>query len=67
MKKAVKEQIEMFFNTRIRDIEHQIWKNKYEMKKLVETQTILKRTKAELYKLRSSLTSPATPPNQKTK
>ena len=55
MKKEVAEKIKSFFEKELREIDHKIWKNKSEMKKLVNEQTILKRTRAELDKLSRSI------------
>jgi len=55
MKKEVADKIKSFFDKELRGIDHKIWENKYQMKKLVLEQTILKRTRAELDKLSRSM------------
>jgi hypothetical protein len=51
IKKQVAENIQAFFKKELKALNHDIWKNKQEIKRLVEKQTLLKRTKAELDQL----------------
>jgi len=51
VKKIVLDNIKSYFQKELRNIDHEIWKNKHEIKKLVEKQTILKRSRAKLDQL----------------
>ncbi len=48
IKKQVLENIKYHFEGELRKINFDIFENKYEIKKLVEKQTLLKRTRAKL-------------------
>jgi len=55
MKKAVIENLKQYFQRELKNIDHEIWKNTYEINKMVEKQKLLKRTRAKLDQLSREL------------
>lgn len=52
-KEKVKDNILDFFEAKLREIQNEIYNNKYDLRKLVAKQTLLKRTRAELCKVKN--------------
>lgn len=55
VKKAVIENLKTYFQRELRSMDYEILKNKNEIKKLVEKQALLKRSKAKLDQLSREL------------
>ena len=55
VKKEVLENLKTYFQKELKAMDYEIWKNKNEIKKLVEKQELLKRSRAKLDKLSREL------------
>ena len=55
VKKEVVENLKTYFQKELRAMDCEIWKNKYEIKRLVEKQSLLKRSRAKLDQLSREL------------
>lgn len=55
VKKEVIENLKTYFQKELKVMDYEIWKNKNEIKRLVEKQSLLKRSRAKLDKLSREL------------
>ena len=55
VKKEVIENIKTYFQKELKVMDYEIWKNKNEIKRLVEKQSLLKRSRAKLDQLSREL------------
>ena len=55
MKKEVVENLKTYFQKELKAMDYEIWKNKNEIKRLVEKQSLLKRSRAKLDQLSREL------------
>ena len=55
VKKEVIENLKSYFKVKLSDIDLEIWRNKYEINRLVEKQQVLKRSRSKLDQLGRAL------------
>lgn len=55
VKKEVVENLKTYFQKELKAMDYEIWKNKNEIKRLVEKQSLLKRSRAKLDQLSREL------------